>query len=57
MGLFMTLTQLEYFCTVCRYHSITKAAAAPYVVPDIAFLSELRPMRSDIVFLTKVNEL
>ena len=53
----MTLTQLEYFCTVCRYHSITKAAAALYVVPDIAFLSELRPMRSDIVFLTKVNEL
>ena len=27
----MTLTQLEYFCTVCRYHSITKAAAALYV--------------------------
>ena len=27
----MTLTQLEYFCTVCRYHSITQAAAALYV--------------------------
>lgn len=27
----MTLTQLEYFCTVCRYHSITRAAAALYV--------------------------
>jgi len=28
---FMTLTQLEYFCTVCRYHSITRAADALYV--------------------------
>ena len=27
----MTLTQLEYFCTVCRYHSITRAAEALYV--------------------------
>ena len=27
----MTLTQLEYFCAVCRYHSITRAAAALYV--------------------------
>ena len=27
----MTLTQLEYFCTVCRYHSITRAADALYV--------------------------
>ena len=53
----MTLTQLEYFCTVCRYHSIAKAAAALYVVPDIAFLSELRTMRSEIVFLAKVNKL
>lgn len=27
----MTLTQLEYFCMVCRYHSITRAAKALYV--------------------------
>ena len=27
----MTLTQLEYFCMVCRYHSITRAADALYV--------------------------
>lgn len=27
----MTLTQLEYFCAVCRYHSITRAADALYV--------------------------
>ncbi len=27
----MTLTQLEYFCTVCRYRSITRAAEALYV--------------------------
>ncbi len=27
----MTLTQLEYFCAVCRYHSITRAAEALYV--------------------------
>jgi DNA-binding transcriptional LysR family regulator len=27
----MTLTQLEYFCTVCRYHSITRAAEVLYV--------------------------
>lgn len=27
----MTLNQLEYFCAVCRYHSITRAAAALYV--------------------------
>ncbi len=27
----MTLTQLEYFCNVCRYHSITRAAEALYV--------------------------
>ena len=27
----MTLKQLEYFCTVCRYHSITRAAQALYV--------------------------
>ena len=24
----MTLTQLEYFCAVCRYHSITRSAEA-----------------------------
>ena len=27
----MTLTQLEYFCAVCRYHSITRAAEALFV--------------------------
>ena len=27
----MTLTQLEYFCAVCRYHSITRAADALFV--------------------------
>lgn len=27
----MTLTQLEYFCAVCRYHSITRAAESLYV--------------------------
>ena len=27
----MTLTQLEYFCAVCSYHSITRAADALYV--------------------------
>lgn len=27
----MTLNQLEYFCAVCHYHSITRAAAALYV--------------------------
>lgn len=27
----MTLTQLEYFCAVCRYHSITRAAQSLYV--------------------------
>ncbi len=27
----MTLTQLEYFCTVCRYHSITRAAEELFV--------------------------
>ena len=27
----MTLKQLEYFCMVCRYHSITRAAQALYV--------------------------
>lgn len=29
----MTLTQLEYFCMVCRYHSITRAADAPLCFP------------------------
>ena len=27
----MTLTQLSYFCAVCRAHSITRAAEALYV--------------------------
>ncbi len=27
----MTLSQLEYFCAVCRYHSITRAAEALFV--------------------------
>ncbi len=27
----MTLNQLEYFCTVCRYHSITRAAEELFV--------------------------
>lgn len=27
----MTLTQLEYFCAVCRYHSITRAAEVLFV--------------------------
>ncbi len=27
----MTLTQLEYFCAVCRYHSITRAAETLFV--------------------------
>ena len=27
----MTLTQLEYFCMVCRYRSITRAADALFV--------------------------
>ena len=27
----MTLNQLEYFCTVCRYHSITRAAEVLFV--------------------------
>lgn len=27
----MTLTQLEYFCSVCRYHSITRAAEELFV--------------------------
>lgn len=27
----MTLSQLEYFCAVCRYHSITRAAAELFV--------------------------
>ena len=27
----MTLNQLEYFCTVCRYHSITRAAEILFV--------------------------
>jgi DNA-binding transcriptional LysR family regulator len=27
----MTLSQLEYFCAVCRYHSITRAAEELYV--------------------------
>ena len=27
----MTLTQLEYFCAVCRYHNITRAAAELFV--------------------------
>ena len=27
----MTLNQLEYFCAVCRYHSITRAAAELFV--------------------------
>ena len=30
----MTLTQLEYFCAVCRYHSITRAAEALFVTAD-----------------------
>ena len=36
----MTLTQLEYFCMVCRYHSITRAADAlwRFLVPaDLHF--------------------
>ena len=27
----MTLNQLEYFCAVCRYHSITRAAESLFV--------------------------
>ena len=27
----MKLVQLEYFCAVCRYHSITRAAEELYV--------------------------
>ena len=27
----MTLTQLEYFCMVCQYNSITRAAEVLYV--------------------------
>ncbi len=27
----MTLTQLEYFCAVCRYHSISRAAEELFV--------------------------
>ena len=27
----MTLSQLEYFCAVCRYHSITRAAEALFI--------------------------
>ena len=26
----MTLNQLEYFCAVCRYHSITRACGIPF---------------------------
>lgn len=30
-GYFMTFNQLEYFCAVCRYHSITRAAEELFV--------------------------
>ena len=29
----MTLSQLQYFCAVCRYHSITRAAQSLYISP------------------------
>lgn len=45
----MTLTQLENFCAVCRYHSITRAAEALFVSqPTIS--TSLRDLEKNSIF-------
>lgn len=45
----MTLTQLEYFCAVCRYHSITRAAEALFVSqPTIS--TSIRDLEKNSIF-------
>ena len=50
----MTLTQLEYFCMVCRYHSITRAADALYVSqPTIS--TSIRDLEKESVSYTHLT--
>ena len=53
----MTLTQLEYFCAVCRYHSITRAAEALFVSqPTIS--TSIRDLEKEmqITIFTRTNK-
>lgn len=57
--IFMKIIQLEYFCAVCRYHSITQAAQKLYVTqPAIsAAIRELEKEFSISLFIRSKNRL
>ncbi len=55
----MTLTQLKYFCTVCKYNNISKAAAELYVSqPSVSIaIRELEEEFQEKLFIRNNNKL